>query len=450
MQMQMQMQMTMQMTMFERFAVERLAVRPAVASLCFLLLLAGCTPVSAPPMVSEPYEPLPPIQPGPEDWPWWRGPARDGKALGAAPPVSWARDERVRWQMPIAGRGHSSPCVWEDRIFLTTAKPETEEQILVCFSRDGENLLWVRILHSGGFPAMHRKNSHASASPACDGERVFSAFVNHDGLHVSATDLEGDLLWQTSAGPFVSQHGFGASPVVWGSLVIVNGDSDGVGYVAALHRATGKVVWRTPRSGTPSYATPIAGVVAGKPQLLLHGGNEVWSYDPETGAPIWHARGPSEVTAGTMAFGEDLVYASGGYPEKEILCIRADGSGDVTDSRIVWRATRGVAYVPSPLLHTGRLFVVDDGGVVTCFAAATGEVIWRERLRGSFSASPTVAGENIYAVNEDGTTFVFKAADRFELLAENELGAGGFASPVICGGRIYLRSSDTLYCIGEG
>ena len=386
------------------------------------------------------------------DWPCWRGPGLDGKSRDSQAPTKWSRTENVAWKVAVPGRGHASPIVVGDRVFLASADEQAEKQLMLAYDRKTGKELWATEVHQGGFMAKHGKNSHASATPACDGEHVFAAFINRNGLHVSATDLEGKIVWQSEAGTFGSEHGYGSSPVLYKSLVIVLGDNRKSCFVAALDRKTGKVVWRTDRKTTGrhgSYATPIVARFAGKLQLLVSGIESTTSYDPETGKQIWTCSGPAEVTACTPAFSDQFVFSSGGYPEKELLAIRANGTGDVTRSHVVWRTGKGVTYVPSPLFHAGNLYVVSDDGVSTCFDGKAGKEIWKGRLQGSFSSSPVLAGSLLYATNEAGKTYVFKTGSKFEIVAENDLGDGGFASPVICGGQIFLRTNHELYCIGS-
>jgi hypothetical protein len=387
------------------------------------------------------------------DWPWWRGPAIDGKSSDVQPATTWTKTKNVAWQASVPGAGHSSPIVCGPRVFLTSADESAKKQLVLCYDRKSGKSLWTTVAHEGGLMSKHGKNSHASATPACDARRVFAAFINSDALHVTATDLEGNIVWQTSAGPFRSEHGYGSSPVLYKSLVIVCGDNLSGCFLAALDRDTGEIVWRTGRKTTGrhgSYATPIVAEVAGRPQLLLHGMRSTSSYDPETGELLWSCDGPAEVAACTVAFSDELVFSSGGYPEKELLAIRADGSGDVTKSHLVWRTGKGVTYVPSPLFHAGRLYVVNDGGIATCFDAANGKQIWQGRLEGSFSSSPVLAGGLLYVTNESGKTYVLKAGPRFEVVAENDLAdGGGFATPAVCGSQIFVRTEHKLYCIAE-
>ena len=392
------------------------------------------------------------LEPAKTDWPCWRNRAGGAKSFDTDPPTHWTKTEHVAWVTEIPGRGHSSPIVWGERIFLTSADESGHKQLVLGFDRASGKQLLSTVAHEGGFMRMHGKNSHASATPACDGQRVYSAFINSDALHVTATDFNGLILWQTQAGPFGSEHGYGSSLVLYKNLVIVAADNLSHSFIAALDGITGKIVWRMPRKTTArhgSYATPIVAFLAGRHQLIFSGLWETSSYDPATGKLIWYCKGPTEVTACTPAFSDELVYSSGGYPGRELLAIQADGSNDVTNTKIVWRADKGVTYVPSPLFHDGRLYVVDDGGIASCLDGSTGEVVWRARLPGNFSASPVLAAGLLFIPNEVGRTYVFRAGDKFELVATNDLGDGGFATPVIAGGHIYLRTNHYLYAIGE-
>jgi outer membrane protein assembly factor BamB len=423
-----------------------------VALTCLLVigLLAGTGGESAEPRRTGTPAVTPKAAAG--DWPWWRGPTLDGKSADRNVATTWSATENVVWKTKVPGRGHSSPCVCGDRVFLTTADEEAHKQFVLAFERTTGNPLWTPLAHEAAFTRKNAKNSHASATPACDGQRLYSVFLNADGLHVTATDQGGKILWQTRAGAFQSEHGYGSSPLLYKSLVLVNGDSLKGSFQAALDAATGKVVWKVDRKVTGrhgNYATAAVATLAGKPQLILTGMSEVSSLDPDTGKLLWSCAGPAEVTACTAACGDGVVFATGGFPEKELLAVRADGSGEVTKSHVLWRTNRGVTYVPSPLYHDGRLFVVADGGVTTCFEAATGKQLWQDRLAGAFTSSPILVGDLVYATSEAGKTFVFKAGPKFELLASNDLGEGVLATPAVCGGQVFLRTEQHLYCLGN-
>jgi outer membrane protein assembly factor BamB len=386
------------------------------------------------------------------DWPWWGGPNRNNTAAGPEPVRTWSATENVVWKVKVPGRGYSSPVVVGDRVFLTTADETAVKQSVLAFDRTTGKPLWSTVTHEGGFGPINPKNSHASATPCCDGKRLYSPFLHEGALWVTATDPGGKIVWQTRAGDFQSQHGDGPSPVLYKSLVIVNGDSLKGSFVAALDTQRGEVVWKTPRTSTGrngGYATPVVAMLAGRPQLILTGMNEVTAYDPDTGKLLWSCAGPAEVTACAPAWSDRLVFATGGFPEKELLAIRADGTGDVTRTHVVWRSGKGVSYVPSPLYADGRLYVVTDAGVAHCFDAATGKPVWQGRLEDTFIASPVLAGGLLYAAGESGRTHVLRAGPKFEVVATNDLGEETLASPVVCGGRLFLRTDRHLWCIGR-
>ena len=378
------------------------------------------------------------------DWPWWRGPTHDGIAENQSVPKHWNEEKNILWKTAVPGKGHASPIVVEDRIFLTTANHETNKISLLCYDRKSGSLLWEKEIHRGPFMHMHKKNSQASATPAWDGKFVFVVFMIDDGIYVTALDRDGNIVWQTRAGDFDSKHGYGSSPFLYKSLLIVNGDNQGTGFLAALDRNTGKIIWRIDRKNNSSFATPVVATIDGVDQLLLSGHNTVCSYNPESGALRWQSEGPAATTANTMLWYKGLVFASGGWPEHNLMAVRADGSG-----KIAWQ--KGIkSYVPSPVLIGDRLLVVQDANIVRLFDPESGKEFWKERLgRRGYSASPTVVGNVVYLPDETGEVHVFRAGDTFEKIASNRLEGDGMASPVICGGKIYLRTSSHLYCIGQ-
>jgi outer membrane protein assembly factor BamB len=239
--------------------------------------------------------------------------------------------------------------------------------------------------------------------------------------------------------------------VIYKSLVIVAADSVKGSFIIAVHRRTGEVLWKTnrPDYSLGTYASPTVGRVAGRDQLLIQGPYKVFSYDPATGKVLWTCDGPNESASSTVSFDNECVYASAGYPKRNLLCIRGDGSGDVTATHIVWKKEGGTAYVPCLLLADGLLYMVEDDGRTTCLDAKTGQAVWQAKLKGAFSSSPVLAGGNIYVVNEAGMMSVFKPGRAFELVTENNMSDGGYATPVICEGRIYLRTLKYLYCLGK-
>lgn len=404
----------------------------------------------APPEANQ-WDNLPAPQPTADDWPWWRGASRDNKAPGGqSPPLVWGPAENVVWKSDVPGRGHGSPCLWADRIFLASADDKAQVQSVLCFDRKTGKQLWQTEVHRGGFMHSHAKGSHASVTPACDGQRVFVSFMVQQGVWATALDFQGKVVWQKKAAPFQSLHGYAPSPLIYRSLVIIPADNPGPNFLSALRRDTGEVVWRIHRMDYQSFSSPNIGRIAGCDQLLVLGPKEVSSYDPANGKRIWYATGPTLEHAATAVFDDQTVYATAGFPDKRLYAIRADGSGDVTATHILWKLMKDGSFVPTPLLREGLLYAVNDGGLAMCLDAKTGETVWSQKLGGGFSASPVLVGDKLFVPNEAGKTFIFRTGRKFELVGENGLKDGGFASPVICGSRIYLRTLHWLYCLGKG
>ena len=390
-----------------------------------------------------------PVTPADDDWPWWRGPSWNNHAVGKVPPLEWSPTKNVIWKSPVAGQGHATPCLFRDRIFLATANEKKEIQSLVCCDRATGRELWHTEVHRGGLMNRHKKNSHASATPACDGTHVFTVFYREESIWATAIDFAGRIVWQKRVGAYQERYGYGSSPTIFGPSLIIAADSKADGFLVALNRETGAEVWRAARPKMASYGPPIVASFKGGRQIIVQG-NRVAGYDPQSGRQLWDCQAPARATACTLCFDGQRVYSTGGYPQRGLFSIRANGAGDVTDSHIQWRHERksATAYVPSPLLADGHLYIVSDGGTATCFRADDGHVFWTERLGGDFSASPLLCGKYIIAPNEAGQTFVFKASNKFERIAENDMKEGIMASPVVCGGRLYLRTIGHLYCIG--
>lgn len=390
-----------------------------------------------------------------DDWPWWRGPGRDGIAApGQAPPIHWSGTQNILWSSPVPGQGHGSPTVVGNQVFLVSADYENEIQSVVSYDRSTGSLLWKTDVHKGNFTqGGHGKANLGATTVACDGERIFVNFLNGGAVHTTALSLEGTILWQTKISDFVIHQGFGSSPAIYESLVIVSADNKGGGAVAALDRVSGKIVWKQDRPQLPNYTSPIILRAAGRDQLILSGCDLVSSFDPLTGKKLWEVPGATTEVVTSVVTDGTLVFVSGGYPKRHVGAFHADGSG-----KLAWEKNVGV-YVPSMLVRDGHIFLVTDNGVARCWKSATGEEIWLGRLEGTFSSSPVMVGKNIYVTNEEGKTFVFEANPaEFKLVAENQLGDHAMATPTIVGGRIYTRvgqrgpggRQETLYCVADG
>jgi outer membrane protein assembly factor BamB len=387
------------------------------------------------------------------DWPAWRGPTRDGLAAsGQNPPVQWSETEGVLWKMAIPGRGHGSPTVVGNRIYLATADRVKQSQSVLCLDRHTGKLLWQTEVHGGGAdPGKHANSSAASSTVAYDGERLFINFLNGGAVWTTALDLNGLVLWQRRICDYVTHQGFASSPVVHEALVLVSADHRGGGVVAGLDRQTGRIVWSEARPKLPNYTTPAIVQAGGRTQMVMAGCNLMTSLDPLTGKKLWEVAGSTEECVGSVVTDGVRVFAGGGYPRNHVAATMADGSGTVA-----WQNNARV-YVPSMIAKAGHLYAVLDAGVAVCWKSDTGEELWKERLGGDFFSSPVMSDDRIYASNVGGKTFVFEATPHsFKLLAQNQLGDEAYASPVICGDRIYLRVAkrgesrqEFLYCIGK-
>lgn len=385
-----------------------------------------------------------------ENWPAWRGPRLDGTSLEKDVPTKWSATENILWKTELPGSGHASPIVWGDRVFTVAAPADTEDRLLLCLDRQNGAILWQATVLKAPRERVHRLNGHASSTPATDGERVFTAFLDGDQAVVAAHDFAGKEKWLKHVGPFASKHGFCSSPILFQDKVIVNCDHDGDGYIVALARTDGRELWRIARPNkTRSYCAPLIREAAGRTQMVLSGTKCVTSYDPNDGKLIWQIDGPTEQFVASLVFNEraNLFFLTAGYPEYHLLAIRPDGVGNVTNSHVAWRTRKGAAYVPSPISAGDYFLMTSESGTGECFEAATGEVMWEERF-GEQHASLVSANGLVYFLNDTGVTHVVRPGEKFDLVARNELGERTFASPAVSEGRLFIRGERHLFCIG--
>jgi outer membrane protein assembly factor BamB len=383
---------------------------------------------------------------GNEEWSGWRGPRHDGTSRETGFPTRWSATENVVWKISVPGKGHSSPVVWGDRLFLTTCMEDSGDRKLICYNRKDGKLLWEKGVVTVPLERKHNLNSFASSTPVTDGKRVWVAFLEEKRFQIFCYDLDGALLWKQSPGEFHSVHGFCSSPILYKDLIIYNGDQDAVAYIVALDQATGAERWRTDRPNrTRSYVPPVIFEAGGKTQLVLSGSKCVASYDPDTGKQIWLLDGPTEQFVASMVYTDGVFFITGGFPQYHVLGISPEGT-------ILWRdkGQEICSYVPSPVAWGEYFFLASDVGTATCFEAKTGKRIWKEKLSKHVSASPVAAGGYLYFPDDKGVTYVLKAGPEFQKVAANEVGEECYASPALSQGRIYLRTSKSLFCIGEG
>ena len=386
-----------------------------------------------------------------ENWPGWRGPRNDGSSLETNIPLDWSGTKNVAWKTAIPGKGHSSPVIWEDAVFLVTAIKETEQRVLIKLDYGTGAILWQRDVLKVPMERLHKLNSHASSTPATDGECVYVSFLDREQMFVAAYDYEGNLVWKARPGIFSSVHGYCSSPILWKDTVIVNGDHDGPGYIVALNRKTGKTVWKTPRPNlTRSYCPFLIRTIDGRDQMVLSGSMCVASYDPNTGKQHWIIDGPTEQYVASLVYNGEYFFLTCGFPDRFIQAIRPDGSGNVTDTHVVWQTTEDCSYVPSPIAWGPYFLVVSDRGIASCLDAKSGGLMWRQDLDEKHSASLVSSEDRVYFLADDGVMTVVEPGPGFKAVARNELGEETRASPAISQGKMLLRGVEHLYCIQSG
>ena len=387
------------------------------------------------------------------DWPCWRGARQDGIAdPNQKLPSRWSTTENVVWKAKVPGRGHGSPCVVGDRIYLATCDEGPKSQSVVCFERSTGKKLWHTIVHKSGAMWKNKKGSAASSTVTCDGRQLYINFPNSDALHTTSLDLSGNILWQQKVSDYVIHQGYGSSPTIYKSLVIVTADNKGGGAIAGLDRKTGNIAWTHPRPKLPNYPTPIIYHLDGKDQLILTGCKLVTSLNPMSGKVIWEADGATEECVTSTVTDGVHVYSSGGYPKNHVAAYKADGS-----KKLTWENGDRV-YVPSMVIRNGHIYAVMDAGVAVCWKADTGEELWKSRLGGNFTSSVVLVDETVYATDESSKTTMFRAdPSGFKKLGTNKLGDEMLATPTICGNQLFMRVAhrkddqrqEILYCIGE-
>jgi outer membrane protein assembly factor BamB len=431
-----------------------------------------------------PVDDKPTVVSGPKNWPSFRGQNASGNGDGQAPPVTWDLEKglNVQWKTPIPGLGHSSPVVWEDRVFVTTAisgdpkslfKPgqygdvdsvndTTVHQFSVyCLDKRTGKFLWERTAHQG-VPKVkrHTKSSHANPTPATDGKHVIACFGS-EGLY--CYDVTGKLLWKKDLGVLDSgwfydadyQWGFASSPIIFKGLVIVQCDIGKNSFIAAYKVVSGDRAWVTPREEVPSWGTPT--VYEGKPrdELVANATKFIRGYDPLTGKELWKLGRNSEVTVGTPVTGQGLIFVTGGYPPvRPIYAIKPGGRGDISPAKgktagdfVAWSKTKDGTYMPSPIVYGDCLYTCNNNGLITCYDAKSGKQHYQRRIggRGGFTASPIAADRKLYFTSEEGGTLVVKAGPEYQLLATNPAGDVCMATPAISDGMLFLRTQHHLY-----
>jgi outer membrane protein assembly factor BamB len=385
-----------------------------------------------------------------EDWPRWRGPRGDGSSLEKNIPTR-CDAELLFWKTALPGIGHSSPIVWGDRIFTLTALPEQEDRLLLCLDRKTGAIIWHKTVLHAAAEQKHAENSFASGTPVTDGEKIYFSLLDGKDVVVAAHDFLGNRLWQARPGTFSSPHGFSISPILYQDKVIINADSKGDAFIAALSRTDGKTLWKvTQENHALSYSTPLIREAAGRTQMFHCGSKSVAGHDPNDGSRLWVVDGPSEEFVASPVYNDSagLLFISSSYPKRTIFAIKPDGRGNVSESHVAWRTADGAPYVPSLITLGDYLLVVSNNGVAFCYEAATGKILWQEKL-GRHHASPVSIDGLVYFLNDDGVLNVVKPGPEFVRVAQSELGETTYASPAVSQGQLFLRGEKHLFCFGQ-
>jgi len=388
---------------------------------------------------------------GAKYWPRWRGPSGQGLANGTGYPDTWSATQNIAWKVPVPGGGNSSPIVWGDRIFLTTAYDNGRRMSIVAFRRSDGQKMWEASAPEGKSPyGNHYKNGYASATAATDGQRVYASF---GARGLVAVDMDGKVVWHRDLGRMDAYHGTAGSPLLYKDRLILYQDQFNDSFVAAFDTRTGRELWRTKRDAQVGWGTPIAVRVGDHDEIIVSSQWTVRAYNPDSGAELWNCKGTTDEVIPTPVVGYGMVFCSSGRAGPT-LAIRPGGKGDVTRTHVAWTSPRGSPFVPSPILYGEHLYMINDmASIVTCLEAMTGKVLFQSRLgaaqREGFSASPVAVEGKVFFTNDEGETFVLKAGPTFEMLHVNKLDEAVLATPALVDGRWYIRTDRNLIAIGR-
>jgi len=392
-----------------------------------------------------------------ENWPQFRGPHADGSTRASGLSVTFGETDHVLWKTPVHGKAWSSPVVWDHQIWMTTAAKDGGELGAVCVDAESGKIIHDVVVFKIDKPQFcHPMNSYGTPTPVIEKGRLYVHFGRYGTACLDTATAK--TLWTRQ--DFLCDHfrGPASSPILADGLLFLTFDGVDVQFLVALDKASGKTAWKRDRNITydtedtdyhKGYSTPALITVGGKPQLISPSAGATIAYVPQTGEEIWRVRSGGMNAAALPLFGNGLVYvtsAAGGF---QLFAARPGGHGDVTDTHVAWKFAKNAPTRPSQILLGERLFMISDGGVISCVNAKSGESVWQKRLGGAFSASPLVAGGHIYFFGEAGEVPVVAATDEYKLLANNQLGDGFMASPAIYENSLILRSRTSLYRIGE-
>ncbi len=396
------------------------------------------------------------------NWPAWRGPTHDGVTEETDLPLKWSREENVKWKVELPDRGNSTPVVWGDKVFLTQAIEKDARRLLLCFDKKTGSKLWEAGITHRDWELTHPTNPHCSASPATDGKRVVVSFAS---AGVYCYDMDGKELWKrTDLGRQHHIWGNGASPVMEGDRIFLNFGPGEKTVLYCFDKVTGKTLWEHAEPGGASgegsgkkwlgsWSDPLLRKVGSRYELLMTYPGRACAFDPMTGKELWTCQGLTPLVYNSPVYGDGLMVAVSSYNGSGML-VKAGGNGDVTDTHRVWHLPKIAQRIGSGVVHEGHYYILTDGGIAECRDLKTGAMVWNERLKGPGPtgqnwSSLVRSGDRLYAANQGGDCFVFKAGPAFELLSTNSLGEKIIGSIAVSDGLLFIRSYQNLWCIGK-
>ena len=413
------------------------------------------------------------------NWPEWRGPSAQGQANAYGLPETWSETSNVAWKTPLPGRGHSTPVMWGDHIWLTTAieKTATSEEAkrrlesntgdqplvvlasvslrAVCVDRNSGKILHdIELLNIKDPQWAHQLNSYASPTPVLEEGRLYAHFGSFGTVAFDTKSLK--VLWKNEELNVMHENGPGSTAVLHGDRLIAHFDGSDQQFIAAFDKNTGKLAWKTPRSGEmdprpqqkKAYGTPLIVTINGQPQVVSSAANNIYGYDPQTGQELWKIHyGELGFSMSTVPVADDQqIYFSTAFGKSAVIALKHAG---VKTPEVAWRNNKNAPKMCSPVLHNDLLFYVDDGGIVSCVDVKTGEAFYRERIGGKFSASPIFADGKLYFSSREGVVTVIAATKEFKILSQNTLDGSLMASPIADGSALFLRTDKALHKIGK-
>lgn len=386
-----------------------------------------------------------------QEWPRFRGPNGTG-ITRADLPAPWDSNN-ILWKATLPGGGHSSPVLWGERIFLTCADEQSAQRIVLCLNAADGSVRWQKAYPSQAY-RQHADNHYASSTPAVDADHVYVCWTTPQQQLLMAIDHGGKEVWRIDLGRYTSQHGSGTSPIVFEDLIILNNDQENAeSFVIAVDRKTGQTRWKTPRRSTHMAAsTPCLYEPAGQPaQLILTSRSEgITALDPRTGKVLWQVEDilPLRVIASPAMAGNLIIANCGeGGIGRMFVAVKAPAAGEKPE--VAWKLTSQIPYVPSPLVRGDLLFTLTDQGVLACRTAATGKLLWEQRIGGAYYSSPVCDGDKLYCISKKGEVTIVAAKEKYELIGRASLGELCYATPAIARGRMYVRTLTQLFCIGR-